>query len=42
MPSQTLFAADDSTNGVELWITDGTAAGTSLLKDEVAGKNCTG
>ncbi|MGY6215068.1 ELWxxDGT repeat protein [Methylolobus aquaticus] len=36
MPNQTghwLFRADDGTTGTELWITDGTAAGTYLLKD---------
>jgi len=32
-----LFAASDPTNGNELWITDGTAAGTQLLKDINAG-----
>jgi ELWxxDGT repeat protein len=29
----TVFSADDGANGTELWVTDGTAAGTSLLKD---------
>jgi len=29
----TLFIADDATNGVELWKTDGTPAGTVLVKD---------
>ncbi|MCF8239544.1 MAG: T9SS type A sorting domain-containing protein [Saprospiraceae bacterium] len=28
-----LFAADDGTNGVELWISDGTEGGTTLLMD---------
>ena len=28
-----LFRGDDGIHGEELWVTDGTAAGTSLLKD---------
>ncbi len=38
-----LFAADDGTNGVELWISDGTEGGTTLLKDinpGAAGSEC--
>lgn len=31
------FANEDATNGVEVWSTDGTAAGTSLFKDLIAG-----
>ncbi len=31
--SSVLFAANDGVNGTELWITDGTEAGTVLLKD---------
>ncbi len=31
--SSMIFAADDGTNGKELWITDGTTAGTEMLKD---------
>lgn len=30
---QLLFVADDGTNGDELWVSDGTAAGTMMLKD---------
>ena len=33
MAGQILFSATEGTNGYELWITDGTTAGTSLLKD---------
>ncbi len=29
----TLFSANDGINGQELWVTDGTTAGTTLLKD---------
>ncbi|MBX9737021.1 MAG: hypothetical protein K2X32_08850, partial [Phycisphaerales bacterium] len=32
-----LFAANDGTNGLELWISDGTAVGTVLLKNINAG-----
>ena len=38
-----LFAADDGTNGVELWISDGTESGTTLLMDinpGAAGSEC--
>src|SRR5207249_459156 len=31
------FVADDGNVGNELWVTDGTAAGTSLIKDIYAG-----
>lgn len=31
--TKAIFAADDGANGVELWVTDGTLAGTVLLKD---------
>jgi len=33
MATQILFQANDGTHGVELWVTDGTAAGTHLLDD---------
>jgi ELWxxDGT repeat protein len=33
-----VFAADDSTHGTELWVTDGTAAGTYLLRDIYPGR----
>ena len=29
----TIFRAQDNTNGYELWKSDGTTAGTSLVKD---------
>ena len=32
-PGTVLFVANDGTTGSELWVTDGTAAGTTLLKD---------
>ncbi len=32
-----VFLGDDGTTGTELWVTDGTSAGTSLLKDIFAG-----
>lgn len=38
-----LFAADDGVSGMELWISDGTGAGTMLLKDinpGAAGSEC--
>lgn len=31
--NKTYFAAQDGINGVELWVTDGTTAGTTLFKD---------
>ncbi len=33
------FKAEDGTNGSELWVSDGTAAGTSMLKDIDPGVN---
>ena len=32
-----LFRADDATHGYELWVTDGTAANTSMVKDLTPG-----
>ena len=37
-PSGLLFLADDHVHGNELWISNGTAAGTSLLKDANPGR----
>jgi ELWxxDGT repeat protein len=34
---QAIFRAEDTTHGFELWITDGTSAGTMLLKDIAPG-----
>jgi ELWxxDGT repeat protein len=34
-----VFFATDATHGTELWVTDGTTAGTSLLKDIYTGLN---
>ena len=34
-----IFAADDGSNGKEIWITDGTTGGTSLVKDINPGIN---
>ena len=38
----TLFTAVDETNGTELWVTDGTSGGTTLLKDIWAGSGGSG
>src|SRR5262249_17294567 len=37
--STTFFAASDTANGTELWKTDGTAAGTMLVRDIQLGPN---
>jgi ELWxxDGT repeat protein len=34
---KTLFSANDGTDGTELWVTDGSVAGTSMLADIFAG-----
>ncbi len=36
-PGRVLFLANDGANGAELWVTDGTASGTTLFKDINAG-----
>ena len=36
------FAADDGTNSLELWKSDGTAAGTVLVKDIAPGPSGSG
>ncbi len=38
---KTLFSATNGSNGFELWITDGTSSGTSLVKDIYTGSNGT-
>jgi len=35
------FGADDSVHGAELWVTDGSASGTHMVKDITPGKNGT-
>jgi ELWxxDGT repeat protein len=37
-----VFSTDDGVNGIELWITDGTTAGTSLVKDIYTGTSSSG
>jgi ELWxxDGT repeat protein len=39
---QAIFRAEDTTHGRELWVTDGTSAGTMLLKDIATGANAGG
>ncbi|MBO0933830.1 T9SS type A sorting domain-containing protein [Fibrella aquatilis] len=41
LQDKVLFVADDGTTGNELWISDGTEAGTKLFKEFTAGKNGT-
>ena len=36
-PARLIFTANDGTNGNELWVTDGSVAGTVLFKDINAG-----
>ncbi|HOT83613.1 MAG TPA: hypothetical protein PLQ12_09975, partial [Candidatus Defluviicoccus seviourii] len=33
MATRAFFSADDGTTGQELWVTDGTTAGTTLTRD---------
>ncbi len=42
MSNRVLFSAYTTTSGTELWVSDGTAAGTSLVKDISPGKTSTG
>jgi ELWxxDGT repeat protein len=37
--TKVFFSATDGVNGRELWKTDGTAAGTTLVKDILVGTN---
>jgi ELWxxDGT repeat protein len=39
--NKTYFSADDGKTGRELWVTDGTDAGTKLVKDITPGENST-
>ncbi len=40
--NKTYFMADNYTNGQEMWVTDGTAAGTMMLKDIAPGRTESG
>ena len=42
MTTKILFRANDGTHGDELWVTDGTAAGTALLDDIIPGSGGSG
>jgi ELWxxDGT repeat protein len=40
--SRLFFTANDGTHGQELWVSDGSAAGTTLFEDIVAGSGAPG
>ena len=40
--ARALFTANDGTHGSELWVTDGTAAGTGLVRDIRPGTGSSG
>jgi ELWxxDGT repeat protein len=42
MSYRLVFAADNGALGTELWVSDGSAAGTTLVKDSIAGPGGSG